>query len=94
MKFFRVINKARGGQWVIARDREDAESISRKFGHIRGEPKKIYEAPHRDNIPQLLESGKRGIVVKRIRGYTFDEVFSGNPLPPQPKDPYEFAAEV
>ena len=79
MRIFDIGNSNRRGIWILARDESDAVQIALDMGHIRKiKSARVYDVTERfdgqPGIPDLMESGKVGQLVKQIETYNFSQL--------------------
>lgn len=99
-RLFDVGNKARNGQWIAAPDSATALQISLKLKHIKkidhGDPQDVTDAMQSDDawetLKAILESGKNGVVGKKVPMLNAAQLFGGLAAGPQvaPAEPSEW----
>jgi 3-hydroxyacyl-CoA dehydrogenase len=85
MDIFRVHNKAHCGCWVVAPDVASAKVLALQAKHARKIENLTAEKVTADILADVAATGaqeivsgnKTGFMVRRISGYTFDEVVAG-----------------
>lgn len=79
-KMFHVCNSREEGIFVLAKSKDDAIDICKIVGHIRKRTDNVVEQTHLTNsesVQELLNAGKRGIVVCKIQAVGFFEILQG-----------------
>jgi len=96
-KFYDVHNKGKNAKshFIIAKDEKDAFRIA---STQPGKPKSLNELPIEDNIQNLIDSGKTGILARKIVGINGNElidiIMGKSKYPKDSKNPWFFTIEI
>lgn len=89
-KFYHVDNighKKAKSWFIIAKDELDAKRIALTKD---GTPKTIKELPPEDNIQDLINSGKTGILAKQLVAYSIHQILGKEKNPKEVEKPWMF----